>query len=59
MKRICTECGHVGEAVRKDFGNGLSGNVCATCGSEDVFPYETEEEIAEHDAICAAREERR
>jgi len=58
-RRICTECGHVGEAVQKEFENGLSGNVCSSCGSEDVFPYETEEEISEHDAICAERVERR
>lgn len=52
-KHICTGCGAVKVPVTKSFGNGLSGDVCPDCGSEDVFPYETKKEKAEHKAACA------
>jgi predicted nucleic acid-binding Zn-ribbon protein len=51
-KHICTACGHIATPVLQSFPNGLSGDVCAKCGSEDVFPYGTKKEIAEHKAAC-------
>lgn len=49
--RICAACGHVGPPTED--------STCSKCGSEDVFPYGTDEEKAEHEAICEEDVERR
>jgi predicted nucleic acid-binding Zn-ribbon protein len=56
-KHICIACGHVAVPRRQTFHSGCSGEVCAKCGSEDIFAYETKSDIAEHKRACAEDQE--
>ena len=51
-RHICIACDHVAIPVTKALPGDDSVEVCAKCGSEDVFAYHTKEERAEHVRIC-------